>query len=127
MWVTKLLFSPVKKRIFCPKTTQFGPKLAFLSIAGSFGALLVGWLVVVARAVSRKTHIYFIIFNKNACQLQINTSSVTYELHHSVFLVDFLSHPPSLLRISVTSAIKESSNGRTIRIRLTTTIFSGSH
>ena len=65
--------------------------------------------------------------NKNACQLQINTSSVTYELHHSVFLVDFLSHPPSLLRISVTSAIKESSNGRTIRIRLTTTIFSGSH
>ena len=127
MWVTKLLISPVKKRIFCPKTTKFSPKLAFLSIADSFGALLVGWLVVVARAVSRKTTIYFIIFNKNACQLQINTSSVTYELHHSVFLVDFLSHPPSLLRISVTSAIKESSNGRTIRIRLTTTIFSGSH
>ena len=39
---------------------QFGPKLAFLSIAGSFGALLVGWLVVVERAVSRKTPIYFI-------------------------------------------------------------------
>ena len=49
-----------KKRIFCPKTTQFVPKLAFLSIAGSFGALLVGWLVVVARAVSCKTPIYFI-------------------------------------------------------------------
>jgi len=49
-----------KKGIFCPKTTQFGPKLAFLSIAGSFGTLLVGWLVVVARAVSRKTPIYFI-------------------------------------------------------------------
>ena len=32
----------------------------FLSIAGSFGALLVGWLVVLARAVSRKTPIYFI-------------------------------------------------------------------
>ena len=60
MWVTKLLISPVKKRIFCPKTTKFSPKLAFLSIAGSFGALLVGWLVVVARAVSRKTPIYFI-------------------------------------------------------------------
>ena len=56
MWV----ISPVKKRIFCPKTTKFSPKLAFLSIAGSFGALLVGWLVVVARAVSRKTPIYFI-------------------------------------------------------------------
>ena len=50
-----------KKKIFCPKTTKFSPKLAFLSIAGSFGALLVGWLVVVARAVSRKTPIYFIL------------------------------------------------------------------
>ena len=30
MWVTKLLISEVKKRIFCPKTTKFGPKLAFL-------------------------------------------------------------------------------------------------
>ena len=62
MWVTKLLISPVKKRIFCPKTTKFSPKLAFLSIAGSFGALLVGWLVVVARAVSRKTPIYFMLY-----------------------------------------------------------------
>ena len=44
-----------------PKTAKFSPKLAFLSIAGSFGALLVGWLVVLARAVSRKTPIYFII------------------------------------------------------------------
>ena len=59
MWVTKLLISPVKKRIFCPKTTKFGPKLAFLSTAGSFGAQLVGWLVVVGRAVSRKTPIHF--------------------------------------------------------------------
>ena len=48
-----------KKKIFCPKTTEFGPKFAFLSIAGSFGALLVGWLVVVARAVSPKTPMYF--------------------------------------------------------------------
>ena len=62
MWVTKLLISPVKIRIFCPKTTKFSSKLAFLSIAGSFGALLVGWLVVVARAVSRETPIYFIRF-----------------------------------------------------------------
>ena len=61
MWVPKLLISPVIIRIFCPKTTKFGPNLAFLSIAGSFGALLVGWLVVMARAVSRKTPIYFII------------------------------------------------------------------
>ena len=46
MWVTKLLISPVKKRIFCPKTTKFSLKLAFLSIAGSFEALLVGWLIL---------------------------------------------------------------------------------
>ena len=57
MWVTKLLISLVKIRIFCPRMTKFGPKLAFLpGLAGSFGALL----VVVARAVSRKTPIYFI-------------------------------------------------------------------
>ena len=49
-----------KKRIFCLKTTKFSPKLAFLSITGPFGTLLVVWLVVVARAVSRKTPIYFI-------------------------------------------------------------------
>ena len=63
MWVTKLSISPVKIRIFCSRTTQFGPKLAFLpGLAGSFGALLVGWLEVVAQAVSCKTPIYFIIF-----------------------------------------------------------------
>ena len=63
MWVTKLLISPVKKRIFCPKTTKFGLNLAHPFIGGSFDALLVGWLVVVARAVSRKTPLYFILRN----------------------------------------------------------------
>ena len=67
MWVTKLLISPVKKRIFCPKTTKFGPKLAFLvnlarpcrliqcPVGGSVGGCG-------ARAVSRKTPIYFILY-----------------------------------------------------------------
>ena len=41
--------------------------MAFLSIADSFGALLVGWLVVVVRAVSRKTPIYFIDFTNLLC------------------------------------------------------------
>ena len=66
MWVTKLLISQVKKRIFCPKTTKIGPKLAFLvdlgqamqaysmPCCGSVGGCG-------ARAVSRKTPIYFII------------------------------------------------------------------
>ena len=59
MWAPKLLL-PVKIRIFGPKTVIFAPKYAFfgtyLGLAGLFGALLVGWLVV----VSRKTPIYFI-------------------------------------------------------------------
>ena len=69
MWVTKLLISPVKKRIFCPKTTKFGPKLAFLvnlgqamqaysmPCCGSVGGCG-------ARAVSRKTPIYFMWVTK---------------------------------------------------------------
>ena len=71
MWVPKLLISPVIIRIFCPKTTKFGPNLAFLSIAGSFGALLVGWLVVVARAVSRATPIYFMVCYGACCIMEI--------------------------------------------------------
>ena len=63
MWGTKPLIFPVKIRIFCPKTSKFGLKLAFLFILGQ--ALLahivpccwVGWW----RAVSRKTPIYFIL------------------------------------------------------------------
>ena len=64
MWVPKLLLSPVKIRIFFPNH-QIWPKIGIFGhfgpgLAGSFGALLVGWLVVFgARAVSRKTPIYF--------------------------------------------------------------------
>ena len=47
-----------KKRIFCPKTTKFSPKLAFLSIAGSFGALLVGRLVVVTQGLYYARHLF---------------------------------------------------------------------
>ena len=79
MWVTKLLISPVKKRIFCPKTTKFGPKLAFLvnlvqamqaysmPCCGSVGGFR-------ARAVSRKTPIYFIYF-----KLPLNIEQVVFK------------------------------------------------
>ena len=61
-YVGNKTFDFSSKKFVLPKTTQFGPKLAFLpGLADSFGALLVGWLVVVARAVSRKTPIYFIL------------------------------------------------------------------
>ena len=59
MWVTKLLISPGKKRIFCPKTTkigifgQFGP-----GHAGLFGALLGVWLGVVARGLYLARHLF---------------------------------------------------------------------
>ena len=66
MWVTKLLIFPVEIKIFCPKMTKFGPKLAFLvnlgqamqaysmPCCGSVGGCG-------ARAVSRKTPIYFML------------------------------------------------------------------
>ena len=58
-WGRKLLISPVKIRIFCPKKSKFGPKMAFLFILGqALPAHLVGGCG--ARAVSRKTPIYFI-------------------------------------------------------------------
>ena len=73
MWVTKLLIFPVEIRMFCPKTTKFGPKLAFLVNLGqamqafSVPCWWVGWFGGCgARAVSRKTPIYFIINKYNA-------------------------------------------------------------
>ena len=66
MWVTKLLIFPVEIRIFCPKTTKFGPKLAFLiNLGQAMQAYSMPRCESVggcgARAVSRKTSIYFII------------------------------------------------------------------
>ena len=56
MWVTKLLISPVTKRIFCPKMTKFGIfvhcRLIWCPVFGLAGGRG-------ARAVSRKTPIYF--------------------------------------------------------------------
>ena len=54
MWVTKLMISPVKKKDFLPKNDQIWPKIGIFvhfgpGFAGSFGALLVGWLMVETR------------------------------------------------------------------------------
>ena len=64
MWVTKLLIFPVEIRIFCPKTTKFGPKLAFLiNLGQAMQAYSMPCCESVggcgARAVSRKTPVYF--------------------------------------------------------------------
>ena len=67
MWVTKLLISAVKIRIFCPKKSKFGPKMAFLFILGqTLPAHLVGGCG--AQAVSRKTPIYFILIT--VCEVE---------------------------------------------------------
>ena len=66
MWVTKLLISLVKIRIFCPRTTKFGPNLAFLFILGQ--ALLahlvpcwwVSWWLWRAVCISQDTYLLFL-------------------------------------------------------------------
>ena len=53
-WVPKLLLPPVEIRIVVPKMVIFPQSIlswAHTGLAGSFGALLVGWLVVVARGL----------------------------------------------------------------------------
>ena len=65
MWVTKLLISPVKKRIFCPKTTKFGPKLAFLVNLGqamqaySVPCWWVVWWLWRAGCISQDTYLLY--------------------------------------------------------------------
>merc|ERR1712013_900428 len=66
MWVTKLLISPVKKRIFCPKTTKFDPKLAFLVNLGqamqaySVPCWWVGWWLWRAGCISQDTYLLYV-------------------------------------------------------------------
>ena len=74
MWVTKLLISQVKKKDFLPKNDHIWPKIGTFGQfgpghAGLFGALLVGRLQVVARAVSRKTPIYFISYYEKSATI----------------------------------------------------------
>ena len=72
MLVPKLLLTPIKIMIFGPKTAKFGPKYAFF---GTYRpahlvpcCLVGGWA---ARAVSRKTPIYFIYYSKAGTLLYI--------------------------------------------------------
>ena len=65
MWVTKLLISPVKKRIFCPTTTKFGPKFVFLVNLGqamqvySVPCWWVGWWLWRAGCFSQDTYLLY--------------------------------------------------------------------
>ena len=63
MWVTKLLISQVKKKDFLPQNDQIWPEIGNFGhfgpgLAGSFDALLVGWLVVVVRGLYLARHLF---------------------------------------------------------------------
>ena len=73
---------PVEIRIFCPKTTKFGPKLAFLvNLGQAMQALLCSVQCPVggsvggcgALAVSRKTPIYLIFMRQISKKMEINS------------------------------------------------------
>ena len=66
MWVPKLLLTPVKLGFLAQKWPNLAQNMlswAHIGLAGSFGALLIGGCG--ARAVSRKTPIYFINIYKD--------------------------------------------------------------
>ena len=65
-----------KKRIFCPETTKFGLNLAFLTIGGSFGALLMGWLVVVARGLYLARHLFTLLNSKLNPSSTLNNQNI---------------------------------------------------
>ena len=69
MWVTKFLISLVKIWLKICVFVHFGPGLA-----GSFGALLVGWSVVVARGLYLARHLftlYLIVFSQSLYVAQL--------------------------------------------------------
>ena len=79
MWVTKLLIFPVKKKFFLPKNNQIWPGIGIFvhfgpGLAGSFGALLVGWLVVVARGLYLARHLYAFFYKVLGSQNVHNVS-----------------------------------------------------
>ena len=97
MWVTKLLISPVKKRIFCPKTTKFGPKLAFLVSLGqamqafSVPCWRVGYCLWRAGCISQDNYLLYCISCSDDAEFEIDTwgagvrchlLQVRTELHH---------------------------------------------
>ena len=64
-----------KKKDFLPKNVPIWPEIGILAIVGSFGALLVGWLVVVARELYLARHLF---------TLYIEQSGDLLKCHHSL-------------------------------------------
>ena len=79
VWVAKLLISPVKIRI--PKNDQIWPEIGIFvhfgpGLAGSFGSLLVRWLVVVVRGLYLARHLFSLCILFTLHFLTISTDKV---------------------------------------------------
>ena len=77
------MISQVKKRIFCPKTTKFNPKLAFLVDMGqamqvfSVPCWWVGWRLWRAGCISQDTYLlYLFIRVEQALKIKIQGNAV---------------------------------------------------
>ena len=90
MWVTKLLISLVKIRIFCPRTTKFGSKLAFLFILGQalsahlVPCLWVGWWLWRAGCISQDTYLLY-LFSLLQNNIVRDRSIINNFINHSDF------------------------------------------
>ena len=127
MQVTKLLISPVKKRIFCPKTTKFGPKLAFLVHLGqAMQAFSVSWWLWRAGCISQDTYLLYhnvymfctkpILSSVRTIHMQIAISKSDNE---SVEIELLLSADSDLLRFQKTGRSKLSHRSKKYRSSLT--------
>ena len=100
MWVTKLLFSPVKKRIFCPKTTKFGPKLAFMvNLSQAMQAYpvpcwWVSWWLWRAGCISQDTYFLYLSGVHNHKRF----SSLEFSMGHMLVIADAVERTARIIR-----------------------------
>ena len=115
VWGTKLLISSVKSRIFCPKTSKFGPKLTFLFILGqALPAHLVPFCRL-WRGLYLARHLYFIVHlpDNSCCDLQNQTMKL--KIQFFVPVQKFIDPQPELLNVyssqdELLSVLSESGN-----------------
>ena len=74
MWVPKHLLSPVKIRIFCPKTTKFCPKLAYLVVLSHHlvPCWWAGWWLWHTGCISQDTYLLYHLSNSSHMKCSLN-------------------------------------------------------
>merc|ERR1711922_14311 len=99
MLVPKLLLTPIKIRLFGPKTAKFGPKSAFLVILGqamqaySVPCWWVGWWLWRAGCISQDTYLLYNI----RCKLLFRDLLVGEVFHAAC--VNLIQSAPTFLNI----------------------------